>query len=344
MKNFILSIAFLVSCFASAQLTFKPLGTTTSTNGYIEYLPASYNANSTTKLPVILFFHGSGENGTGSESDMYKIYNTGLPQLIKNNTWTYKDQFVVLMPQHFSDKPFNLCPSAGEVRNFIDFARANYNIDPSQVYITGLSCGANGLYDYIGAYPTNEKVAAAAVISGNGSKASRVAGCNITIPLWSFHGDKDPTSPYTNDVIADNVYKACPAPHAEATLTIYPGGLHDVWTRTYDLSAGNDIYAWMLKYKSPTLGLATNKTETLSVYPNPVKNGILNISRDFFKDSPLTKVSLTDISGKQITLPKQDSLSNQPVMQINVSHLTPGLYILSLEAGSKKAQEKIIIQ
>jgi hypothetical protein len=29
-------------------------------------------------------------------------------------------------------------------------------------------------------------------------------------------------------------------------MTVYPGVDHDSWTRTYDLSAGHDIYAWML--------------------------------------------------------------------------------------------------
>jgi hypothetical protein len=27
---------------------------------------------------------------------------------------------------------------------------------------------------------------------------------------------------------------------------VYPGVDHDSWTRTYDLTAGNDIYEWML--------------------------------------------------------------------------------------------------
>jgi hypothetical protein len=34
-------------------------------------------------------------------------------------------------------------------------------------------------------------------------------------------------------------------------LTVYPDADHfenDAWTRTYDLSAGHDIYAWLLEH------------------------------------------------------------------------------------------------
>lgn len=46
---------------------------------------------------------------------------------------------------------------------------------------------------------------------------------------------------------------ACPQPpREEAKLTIYPGVGHDSWTRTYDGSAGHDIYTWLLsKQKAP---------------------------------------------------------------------------------------------
>jgi len=37
----------------------------------------------------------------------------------------------------------------------------------------------------------------------------------------------------------------------EAKLTIYPGVGHNAWDRTYDLSAGNDIYTWMLGFSKP---------------------------------------------------------------------------------------------
>ena len=42
--------------------------------------------------------------------------------------------------------------------------------------------------------------------------------------------------------------QTCEGSDAELELTVYPNADHDAWTRTYDLSAGHDIYAWMLEH------------------------------------------------------------------------------------------------
>ena len=34
----------------------------------------------------------------------------------------------------------------------------------------------------------------------------------------------------------------------DVELTVYPGIDHDSWSATYDLSAGNDIYTWLLQH------------------------------------------------------------------------------------------------
>ncbi len=305
MKNIILSLMFslFTICIVQAQITNKPLGSTTAANGYIEYLPPAYTTNPDQKLPIILFFHGSGENGNGT-TELYKLYNTGLPQIIQNNTWKYKNQFVVLMPQHVSTNANNLCPSANEVRNFIDYARKAYNIDTLQLYITGLSCGGNGVWDFIGAYPSNEKVAAAVPISANGTKASREgkAGCSKAIPTWAFHGTSDTTSPWANDVTANDFFNACPEPHAEAKLTLYPGVAHDAWTQTYNLSSGNDIYAWLLLQKSPSnapnsIGTIkyNSKEIGISAFPNPFSNE-LTLRVESVLNQPM-RLLVTDMIG-----------------------------------------------
>ena len=41
-------------------------------------------------------------------------------------------------------------------------------------------------------------------------------------------------------------------PAVDVRLTIYPGVGHDSWTMTYDLSAGHDIYAWLLSHVNET--------------------------------------------------------------------------------------------
>ena len=39
-----------------------------------------------------------------------------------------------------------------------------------------------------------------------------------------------------------------PAPD-ELELTIYSDADHDAWTRTYDLSAGHDVFSWLLQHE-----------------------------------------------------------------------------------------------
>jgi hypothetical protein len=71
------------------------------------------------------------------------------------------------------------------------------------------------------------------------------------VPIWALHGELDPSVPATGSIEPMAQLNACSPPALEAKLTVYPGVLHDSWTRTYDLSAGNDIYAWLLKHKKP---------------------------------------------------------------------------------------------
>lgn len=334
MKNLILSLIFMffASTYVFGQLTNKSLGTTASANGYIEYLPPAYRTNPDQRLPIILFFHGSGENGNGT-TDLYKIYNTGLPKIIKNNSWTYKNQFVVLMPQHTSNNQYDLCPSATEIKNFINFARKEYNVDTLQLFITGLSCGGNGVWRYLGAYPSNEKVAAAIPISANGTAASNGAGCNIMIPIWAFHGNLDTTSPWKNDVTANDFFKACPPPHAEAKLTLYPGVGHDAWSQTYDLSAGHDIYAWLLQQKSPSQipnNITMAKDNDKMYYSNQTL---------FYNNCLNATIELLDIMGKSLFKQHLKEISTN----IHLSQYKQGVYIAKLSNNDYKQTLKIIL-
>ena len=68
------------------------------------------------------------------------------------------------------------CTTPDEVHAFIGYALAHYNIDPSRVYVTGLSCGAFGAWEYLAKYG-DEYAAAAIPIAGEGRPAWTDAGC-----------------------------------------------------------------------------------------------------------------------------------------------------------------------
>ena len=65
------------------------------------------------------------------------------------------------------------CTTPDEVHDFIDFAVAHYNVDPSRVYLTGLSCGAFGIWEYLAKYQGEVQAAAAVPIAGDGRPGRR---------------------------------------------------------------------------------------------------------------------------------------------------------------------------
>ena len=97
--------------------------------------------------------------------------------------------------------------------------------------------------------------------------------------------------------------------------------------------AGDEIYIDDVKASiSSSLGTTTfNKNDaSIKLYPNPVKD-ILNISCE----KPLQKISVTDMLGRVVLTPQVGT-------EINVSSLTKGTYILSLESENGVSTKKII--
>jgi poly(3-hydroxybutyrate) depolymerase len=230
---------------ASSRQVERPLGTTAAGNGYFEYLPPGYDSASPT--PLIVFWHGLGEVGNGT-TDLRKVLAGGPPKLINSNAWPNSRPFIVLSPQNASG-----CPSVQTINAFFNFAKTKYAVDPKRIYLTGLSCGAIGAWDYIEQY-AGTTVAAALLISGKPSNPNGI-GCSAVsnLALWSVHGDADGIVAFGPDSQTTTKLQACPKPpRRDVVWTPIAGGGHDVWTSTYDLSAGRgDVYAWMLANAKP---------------------------------------------------------------------------------------------
>ncbi|MFY0533862.1 prolyl oligopeptidase family serine peptidase [Nannocystis pusilla] len=227
---------------SSAHFKKIPLGMSEAAQGYWEYTPPGYGGGE--KYPLMIFLHGIGENGNG-DSELDKVPNGGPPKLQKNNQWDTTLPFVVLSPQH----PGGGCPGSGEVHSFIEYAMTHYDINPARVYLTGLSCGAIGSWGYLGDF-LDEQIAAMVPIAGDGKGAFMKAKCELgRVPIWAFHGDQDPTVNVSGTVEPVTNLQMCD-PKPDVEMVIYPGVGHDSWSKTYDLSAGHDIYSWMLeRYK-----------------------------------------------------------------------------------------------
>jgi predicted peptidase len=228
-----------------AVQTEHQLGSTTATFGFYDYLPPGYNDGKS--RPLMVFFHGLGENGNGT-TDLVNVLKNGPPKLIDQGKWPADRPFVVISAQWNGN---GNCPSAEFIHEVIGWSVASYHIDAKRVYLTGLSCGAIGGWGYLGQY-TDTEVAAAVLISGAGKGAFNQQGCALTkTAIWAFHGDKDTTVLPDEDELVMPKLIACPQPRRDQQFTLYPGVGHDAWSQTFDLSAGHDVYAWLLANPKP---------------------------------------------------------------------------------------------
>ena len=260
MRTFTLSLALLcvITNFTATAQTHTPryISMTASSNGYYEYLPAGYNnAGNTSTYPVILFIHGLGETGDGSPAQLPKVLVNGPPKLINNGTFPSSFtvngqtfQFIVISPQ------FNAWPNAVNINNIIDYLVANYRIDLNRIYLTGLSMGGGGVWDYAG-YNNTYATRLAAIIPICGASSPSVFRANViaaaNLPVWATHNLNDPTCPvsFTNDYIS--YIENAPVPSTvPPKKTIFNANGHDAWTTTYNPNWRENgiynVYEWML--------------------------------------------------------------------------------------------------
>lgn len=231
-------------------LTARPIGSVDGAPlGYLEHLPPGYGDGEPS--PLLVFLHGGGEAGPGTEATLDLVKAWGIPPLIEAGEWPEDRPFVVLSPQLPLHKAESDCAFADEIAAFLDFATQQYEVDPRRIYLTGISCGAIGIWDYLAAHE-DSVVTAAVPISGHAEWALEVADCSALgkVPLWAFHGALDDIVPVVHiEGPMDRIRTCDTPPTAELELTVFPDAGHDAWIPTYDLSAGHDPYAWLLEHE-----------------------------------------------------------------------------------------------
>jgi len=200
---------------------------------YLLYLPKEYGKTKQ-QWPLMLFLHGAGERGNNIEL----VKKNGLPNLIEQG----KDyEFIVVSPQCPSETTWSNLTE--DLNALVDDVVGRYSTDPNRLYVTGLSMGGFGTWDLIARYP--DKFAAAAPICGGGKMLSAKAITDI--PIWVFHGAKDPVVPPAESEKMVQAVKN--AGGKKIQLTIYPDAQHDSWTQTYD---NPKLYEWFLEQKRQT--------------------------------------------------------------------------------------------
>ncbi len=215
---------------------FETTQTRTLAADYLLFLPSDYQTNSTQRWPLIFFLHGAGERG----SDVWAVAKHGPPKI---DTKTPGFPFIVVSPQ---------CPegtvwSQDTLLALLDDIETNYNVDTHRVYLTGLSMGGFGTWAL--GLSHADRFAAIAPIAGGGDVIGPylATGTNAwaikTLPVWAFHGAKDPVVPVLESERMVNFLKHLGV--EDVKLTIYPEAEHDCWTQTY---TNQELYAWFLKH------------------------------------------------------------------------------------------------
>ncbi len=186
--------------------------------------------DSKSKLPLIVFLHGSGERGNNLE--MVKAHS---PFTYKN---LIKEPVAILAPQCPADTWWD----TDAIYFLVKEISEKYNIDKQRIYLTGLSMGGWGTLKLAGEHP--EMFAAVAAVC---APTDRVMQANIhqykDLNIRLFHGGMDDIVLPEN---AFNFYQKLHPVNPKAELTIFPNDNHNSWDSTY---SDPKLYEWMLSQK-----------------------------------------------------------------------------------------------
>jgi predicted esterase len=302
--------------------------------GYLQYLPPNYS-NTTQNYPCIIFLHGKGQRGNGT-TQIGLVDDLGVPKFIANGATMcftvngVNECFIVLSPQQTSN-PDRSGWQGYEVIPFLNYALANYRIDPNRVYMTGLSMGGDGSWDTSYSSENNPNYfAAIAPVSCKGDYNGAKITAARKISVWAFHGDADASVPLSDGkrpINGMNSVNANPAP----LWTVIPGGKHDAatWDKVYNPALDNfnstNIYKWFLTKTRPSTGnqpptanAGIDKSITLPT------NSVVISGTGTDSDGTISTYAWSKISGGAATL------TNDATANLTVSGLVVGTYVFKL--------------
>ena len=194
------------------------------------------------KYPLVIFLHGAGERGNDNQAQLQWGADLFLDSLNRINY-----PAIIVFPQcPINDKwaEYNKSPNADStgytykndapikkslqlVSQFIDTLLSSGQVDKSRVYLGGLSMGGFGTYELLWRKP--QTFAAAFPICG-ATNPARVKDFRKNLPLWIFHGDKDPIIYVANSRLISNLAKTT---NPNVKYTEYPGVGHDSWINAF---------------------------------------------------------------------------------------------------------------
>ncbi|HJW17857.1 MAG TPA: dienelactone hydrolase family protein [Flavisolibacter sp.] len=273
-QKIILALAILVlsSNESIAQQTAQKF---TQQMNYLLALPDGYEKDTTTKWPLVIFLHGSGERG----NDLEKVKKNGPPKLVEQGR---KFPFILVSPQAGPEAAWD----AETLYRMEQYLKKEYRVNSNKVYLTGLSMGGYGTWDLAMKHP--EEFAAIAPICGGGDASGAWKLRNI--PIWCFHGAKDNVVPLA---ASENMVKAAKEYNHDVKFTVYPNANHNSWDESYN---NDSLYTWLL-------------SKNRYVYKEaPVKPAVLKPLSGKYIGTDKDTVSLVVAKGGLLARTRQDTI------------------------------------
>lgn len=224
-KKILLLLFITVTYTAQAQQTAQKFVQETH---YLLYLPDGYTSDTATRFPLMIFLHGSGESG----EDLAKVKVHGPPKMIDQGR---KFPFIVVSPQ----APPNTGWQTDRMEAMLNDIKKKYRVDEDRIYLTGLSMGGFGTWNWAAKFPN--EFAAIAPICGGGDASETWKLRHV--PVWCFHGAKDDVVPLSSSQrMVDSLKKYS----RDVRFTVYPEANHNSWDTTYN---NDSLYSWLLSHK-----------------------------------------------------------------------------------------------
>jgi predicted peptidase len=202
------------------------------------------------KYPLVVFLHGAGERG-----DDNRLQLKYFPEMMAQAEYREKYPCFIIAPQcrerqswagfgrRLSGSGIETNKPSDELKvvmQILDKPIKEEPIDTQRLYLTGLSMGGYGAWDWAIREP--DRFAAIVPICGGGddTKADRL----VKLPIWAVHGDEDEAVPVER---SRTLIAAIKKAGGNPKYTELKGVGHNSWTPAYTDPDG--VVKWMFEQR-----------------------------------------------------------------------------------------------
>ncbi len=364
MKKTLFPLAILLFIFSSLpaqeySFTYDGIERT-----YRVFVPEAYVPGEV--HPMVINMHGLGSSAI--EQQIYSGFD-----------FVADTAGIVMVYPNGVDNTWNVFSSGGTddvgfLSALIDTIAANYDIDLTRVYATGMSMG--GFMSYRLACQLEDRITAIASVTGllvfspcepsrpvpvlqmhgTADQVVPYAGVQFTIDHWTNHNNCSPDSvvvdlPDTDTTDQTTVtlttYGLCDNSSEVLLYTInggehtWPGATLSIGITNYDINGSAEIWNFFREYTLDDftgIGTFPLKQRKLTVKPMPVTGSSLVELPEGDRHDKILK--LYNLSGKLLRETRYGPASE---IVFTKDHLKSGLYILEVYSGNKVYREKVLV-